>query len=116
MKENFRSANKCKQQNDQGIGNIKCQVYSNKGEGRRPPHCTQIALGPQNHAGQPILENPNFEKSVHNIEITYSIDLKTMNLTSEHPNHPTIIFSEFMDKEWGEAQTEGGEGVNSGGK
>ena len=73
-----------------------------------------IYIGPQNRAGQPILENPNFEKSVHNIEITYSIDLKTMNLTSEHPNHPTIIFSEFMDKEWGEVQTEGGEGVNSG--
>ena len=26
-----------------------------------------------------------------------------------------LIFSEFMDKEWGEVQTEGGKGVNSGG-
>ena len=37
-----------------------------------------------------------------------------MNPTLEHPKYPTIIFSEFMDKEWGEVQTEGGEGVNSG--
>ena len=71
--------------------------------------------GPQNHAGHPILKNPNFEKSVNNIETTSSIDLGTMNPTLVHPNHPTIIFSEFMDKEWGEVQTEGGKGVNSGG-
>ena len=69
--------------------------------------------GPQNHAGHPILESSNFEKSVYNIETTSSIDLKIMDPTSEHPNHHTIIFSEFMDKEWGEFQTEGGEGVNS---
>ena len=36
-----------------------------------------------------------------------------MNPISEHPNHPTIIFSEFMDKEWGEVQTEGWKGVDS---
>ena len=74
-----------------------------------------LPQGPQNHAEHPILKNPNFEKSVNNLETTSSIDLGTMNPTSVHPNHPTIIFSEFMDKEWGEVQTEGGKGVNSGG-
>ena len=68
---------------------------------------------PQNHPGHPMPENPNLEKGVHNIETTSPIDLKTMNPISEHPNHPTIIFSEFMDKEWGEVQTEGWKGVDS---
>ena len=68
---------------------------------------------PQNHPGHPMPENPNLEKSVHNIETTSPIDLKAMNPISEHPNHPTIIFSEFMDKEWGEVQTEGWKGVDS---
>ena len=59
---------------------------------------------PQNHAEHPILKNLNFEKSVNNLETTSSIDLKTMNPTSEHLNHPTVIFSEFMDKEWGDGE------------
>ena len=50
--------------------------------------------GPQNHAEHPIFKNP--KKGVHNIETTSSIDLKTMNPTSTHPNHPTIIYSEFV--------------------
>ena len=33
--------------------------------------------------------------------------------TLEHPNHPTIIFSEFMGKEWRKVQTDGGKGVGS---
>ena len=70
--------------------------------------------GPQNHIEHPILKTPNFGKSVNNLKTTSSIDLEMMNPTSVYPNHPTIIFSEFMDKEWGEVQTEGGEGVNSG--
>ena len=28
-------------------------------------------------------------------------------------NHPTIIFSEFMGKEWRKVQTDGGKGVGS---
>ena len=69
--------------------------------------------GPQDDPGHPILENPNFEKSVHNIKKTSYIDIKTMNPIPEHPNHPTTIFPEFMDKGWGEVQTEGGKGVHS---
>ena len=71
--------------------------------------------GPQNHTEHPILKTPNFGKSVNNLETTSPIDLETMNPTSVHPNHPKITFSEFMDKEWGGVQTEGGKGVNSGG-
>ena len=67
-------------------------------------------LDPQNHAEHPILENPNFEKSANNLETTSCIDLETVNPTSIHQNHPTILFSGFMDKEWGKVQTEEGKG------
>ena len=74
-----------------------------------------LPQGPQNKAEHLILKNPKIEKSVNNLEKTSSIDLETMNPTLVHPNHPTIIFSEFMDKEWGKIQTEGRKGENSGG-
>ena len=59
----------------------------------------ELPQGPQSHPGQAILKNPNLEKGVHNIETSSYIDLKTVNTTLKHQNHPTIIFSEFMDKE-----------------
>ena len=61
---------------------------------------------PKNHARQPIPENPISEKIIHNTETTSSIDLKKKKKdpTSEHLNHPTVIFSEFMDKEWGDGE------------
>ena len=106
---NALSSSKADEPNPREESTIQTAINNSNSTLKVPPQ------GPQNHIEHPILKTPNFGKSVNNLKTTSSIDLKTMNPTSVHPNHPTIIFSEFMDKEWGEVQTEGGKGVNSGG-
>jgi len=70
---------------------------------------------PQNQTKHPSPKISISEKSVHNMGTTSAIDLKSMNPTIGDQNHPTAIFSGFMDKEWGKIQTEG-RGKGQGGK
>jgi hypothetical protein len=68
----------------------------------------------QDQTKHPNPKTPIFEKSVHINGITSTINLKTMTPILGAPNHPTEIFSGFMDKEWEEIHTERGKGGHDG--
>ena len=68
----------------------------------------------QDQTKHPNPKTPIFEKSVHINGTTSTINLKTMKPILGAPNHPTEIFSGFMDKEWEEIHTERGKGGHDG--